>query len=86
MEKIMIIEDNKEFRNELIEFLSRYGYKAYGPDRFDNIIEIILKEDADLILLDINLPYYDGYFICREIRKVADRTVADYFRWRTGNS
>ena len=75
MEKIMIIEDNKEFRNELIEFLSRYGYKAYGPDRFDNIIEIILKEDADLILLDINLPYYDGYFICREIRKVKNTPI-----------
>ena len=75
MEKIMIIEDNKEFRNELIEFLSRYGYKAYGPDRFDNIIEIILKEDVDLILLDINLPYYDGYFICREIRKVKNTPI-----------
>ena len=75
MEKIMIIEDNKEFRNELIEFLSRYGYKAYGPDRFDNIIEIILKEDADLILIDINLPYYDGYFICREIRKVKNTPI-----------
>ncbi len=71
----MIIEDNKEFRNELIEFLSRYGYKAYGPDRFDNIIEIVLKEDADLILLDINLPYYDGYFICREIRKVKNTPI-----------
>ena len=75
MEKIKIIEDNKEFRNELIEFLSRYGYKAYGPDRFDNIIEIILKEDVDLILLDINLPYYDGYFICREIRKVKNTPI-----------
>lgn len=70
LEKIIIIEDNKDFKNELIEFLSRYGYKAYGPDRFDNIIEVILNDDADLILLDINLPYYDGYFICREVRKV----------------
>lgn len=69
MEKIMVIEDNKDFKNELIEFLSRYGYNAYGPDKFDNILKLILKDDADLILLDINLPYYDGYYICREIRK-----------------
>lgn len=71
----MIIEDNKEFKNELIEFLSRYGYEAYGPDRFDNIMDNVLKNEADLILLDINLPYYDGYYICRELRKVKNTPV-----------
>lgn len=71
----MIIEDNREFKNELIEFLSRYGYEAYGPDRFDNIMDIVLKDDADLILLDINLPYYDGYYICREVRKVKNTPI-----------
>lgn len=70
MEKIIIVEDNKDLKNELIDFLSRYGYEAYGPDKFDNIMETLLKDNADLILLDINLPYYDGYYICREIRKV----------------
>ena len=53
----MIIEDNKELKNELIEFLSRYGYEAFGPDKFEKIIEYIKEEQADLILLDINLPY-----------------------------
>lgn len=71
----MIIEDNKEFKNELIEFLSRYGYEAYGPDRFDNIMDTVLTAEADLILLDINLPYYDGYYICREIRKVKNTPI-----------
>lgn len=75
MERIMIIEDNREFKNELIEFLSRYGYKAYGPDKFDNIMEVILKDEADLILLDINLPYYDGYYICRELRKIKNTPI-----------
>ena len=69
MQKIMIIEDNKDLRNELIEFLSRYGYEVYGPDKFDDIVETAINHKADLILLDINLPYYDGYYICREIRK-----------------
>ena len=75
LSKIMIIEDNKEFKNELIDFLSRYGYEAYGPDKFDNIMETLLKDNADLILLDINLPYYDGYYICREIRKVKNTPI-----------
>lgn len=65
----MIIEDNIDLKEELIDFLSRYGYEAYGPSKFDNIVDYILKDEPDLILLDINLPYYDGYYICREIRK-----------------
>lgn len=69
MSRIMIIEDNENLKNELIEFLSRYGYDAYSCDDYKNIVETILKDEPDLILLDINLPYYDGYFICREIRK-----------------
>ena len=38
LEKIIIVEDNKDLKNELIDFLSRYGYEAYGPDKFDNIM------------------------------------------------
>ena len=75
LEKIIIVEDNKDLKNELIDFLSRYGYEAYGPDNFDNIMETLLKDNADLILLDINLPYYDGYYICREIRKVKNTPI-----------
>ena len=71
----MIIEDIREMKAELISFLGRYGYNAYGPDDFENIVEMALKDDADLILLDINLPYYDGYYICREIRKNKDTPI-----------
>ena len=69
MSRIMIIEDNENLKKELIEFLVRYGYEAYGMDDYKNAIEIVLKDEPDLMLLDVNLPYYDGYFICREIRK-----------------
>ncbi|APF23506.1 response regulator transcription factor [Clostridium butyricum] len=69
MSRIMIIEDNENLKKELIEFLSRYGYDAYGVEDYKNVVNIILNDKPDLVLLDINLPYYDGYFICREIRK-----------------
>ena len=68
----MIIEDNREMKAELISFLGKYGYNAYGPDDFENIVEMALKDDADLILLDINLPVFDGYYICREVRKKSE--------------
>ena len=69
MSKIMIIEDNENLKRELIEFLSRYGYEAYGIDDYKSVIQIALNDSPDLILLDINLPYYDGFYICNEIRK-----------------
>lgn len=67
--KIFIIEDEEKIRIELSTFLSRYGYEATYSTDFENIVDIALKEDPHIILLDINLPFYDGYYICREIRK-----------------
>ncbi|WP_195244156.1 winged helix-turn-helix domain-containing protein [Clostridium celatum] len=67
--KIFIIEDEEKIRVELSEFLNRYGYEVSYSTDFENIVNIALKENPHVILLDINLPYYDGYYICREIRK-----------------
>lgn len=72
MEKIIIIEDDEIIREELRNFLSKYGYETIAPTSFDNVVEFILKENANLVLLDINLPIYDGYYICREVRKESD--------------
>lgn len=69
MYKILIIEDNEKIRMELSELLKRYGYEPLVVTAFENVIEEIKKAQAHLILLDINLPLYDGYYICREIRK-----------------
>ena len=72
MLKMLIIEDNEDIKKELIDFLSKYGYEAYGIDDFKNIINLSVESNPDLILLDINLPYYDGYYVCREIRRIKD--------------
>lgn len=72
MEKIIIIEDEEKIRTELKNFLVNYNYEVVCLSKFENIIEDTLKEDGHLILLDINLPIYDGYYICREIRKKSD--------------
>ncbi len=72
MRKIIIIEDDEVIRDELQSFLQRYGYEVKAPLDMDNIINYIESENAELILLDINLPMYDGYYICREIRKTSE--------------
>ena len=69
MRKLIIIEDDIVLRNEFKKFLISYGYEVKAPESFENIIDYVKKEKGELILLDINLPFFDGYYICREIRK-----------------
>jgi len=70
--KLFIIEDDIVLRTELISLLESYNYSCETSDDFKNIISEAVDSNADLILLDINLPYYDGYHVCREIRKISD--------------
>lgn len=69
MAKIFIVEDDIALREELSLFLSSYGYECESSDDFQNMRECVLACKADLILLDLNLPHYDGHYICREIRQ-----------------
>lgn len=69
--KILIVEDDEKLRNELQIFLNKNGYEAFILEKFDNAVQDILNQNADLILLDINLPFTDGEYICKEIRKVS---------------
>ena len=72
MQKILIVEDDEKIRSELETFLNKNGYETKTIVNFENTIEDALNEKADLILLDINLPYADGEYICKEIRKNSD--------------
>ena len=67
--KIIIVEDHEPIRNELSILLSKYGYEIIAIEHFDTVLEDCLRENADLILLDINLPLYD---VCRAIREKSE--------------
>lgn len=55
-----------------MKLLNSYGYECAYNDDWQNIIQLALQESPDLILLDINLPLFDGFHICREIRKQSE--------------
>ena len=57
------------------DLLEKYGYSCLYSDDFQNIEERIFESNADMVLLDVNLPYKDGYCICRDIRKQSDIPV-----------
>ena len=69
MTRIVIIEDNETIRAELSVFLNRNGYETEAPERFDDVVSIAVAPTTDLVLLDINLPVFDGFYVTREIRK-----------------
>lgn len=68
----MIVDDAETIRKELASFLGSCGYKVSVLENFSHVVQDILQEKPDLVLLDINLPYADGYHICRELRKKSD--------------
>ncbi len=69
MQTILIVEDDERLREELEIFLNKNGYKAETLKKFNNTIRDILDIQPDLVLLDVNLPFADGEYICREIRR-----------------
>ena len=68
MFKIFIVEDELTIRTELKTLLEKYGYECITTDDFTSVLSAIETASPHLILLDINLPHFDGYHICREIR------------------
>jgi DNA-binding response OmpR family regulator len=72
MARVFIVEDDVKIRTELKILLEKYGYQCETSVDFQHIVEVILAVKPKLVLLDINLPFYDGYHICREIRKCSE--------------
>ena len=67
--KIAIVEDDKTIREELSKLLKKHDYDTILIEDFDNIPEHIINSDASLVLLDVNLPYENGYAICKKIKE-----------------
>jgi len=67
--KIALVEDDTQLCETVAELLGRYGYAVSKDFDFRNLSDEILKIKPHLLLLDINLPYFDGYQITRELRQ-----------------
>ena len=70
MIKILIVDDEKPICDLVDLNLSAAGYFCKSVQDGMKAIELIEKETFDLILLDINLPYENGYEICRKMKKL----------------
>lgn len=75
MSKILIVEDDRTLCEELSVLLEKAGYTVGKIEVFDNVHLQMKKSDADLILLDINLPGENGEVILQKYRKISDTPI-----------
>ncbi len=69
--KIFLVEDDDKIANILKEELERYSYLVYRAEEYNHIKTEFLAYSPDLVVLDINLPRFDGYYWCRQIRTIS---------------
>lgn len=65
----MIVEDDGNMANAMRTQLTAWGYEVYCVQNFQKVTEEFLTEEPQLVLLDIMLPFFNGYHWCSEIRK-----------------
>lgn len=69
--KIFIVEDDVAIFNSLENRLGQWSFAVTGPSDFHDIMTDFIKEQPHLVILDIQLPAFDGFHWCREIRAVS---------------
>jgi two-component system, OmpR family, response regulator len=83
MYKVLIVEDDDKIAHILEGHLTKYGYESFRVENFRQIKDEFVKFNPHLVLLDINLPYFDGFYWCRQIRTVSNTPII-FVSARTG--
>lgn len=69
--KVLLIEDDPSIFDMIKERFSQWSLQIVGPQNFQKVMDDFIKEKPQLVLIDIQLPAYDGFHWCREIRRVS---------------
>lgn len=71
MYKILIVDDDRVIADTVKEQLIKWGYEARIVDDFNNVIKIFAEYGPHLVLMDIGLPFFNGYHWCAQIRNIS---------------
>ncbi|KKO51455.1 response regulator transcription factor [Paenibacillus sp. DMB20] len=71
MYKIMIVEDDPKLAGLLESHIVRYGNECVKVQEFEHVLDRFKEIRPHVVLLDVNLPSFDGYYWCRQIRSVS---------------
>lgn len=72
MYKILLVEDDIDLAKETLIALEKWGFKVNLIDNFENIIEEFIYIKPEVVLLDVNLPLYNGFYWCEKIREISN--------------
>lgn len=72
---ILIIEDEKAIRENIQELLNKNGYQTLATQNGEDTLQVVEKENLQLVLLDIHLPLEDGFSLCKKIKKIKNIPV-----------
>lgn len=75
MYKVMIVEDDVKIRSMIGGYLKKWNFEAIIVEQFNQVDKLVLLEKPNIMLLDINLPNFDGFYWCEKIRKFSDVPV-----------
>lgn len=69
--KVLLVEDEPTIRETVADELRKWGFEVWASTNFEHILNDFLAQSPQLVLLDINLPHFDGFYWCRKIREVS---------------
>ena len=72
MQKIMIVEDDEVIASSIKKHLEKWNYQVILVKNFEKVMDDFRQHQPLLVLLDISLPYYNGYYWCQEMRKESE--------------
>lgn len=73
--KILVVDDDINISELLRLYLEKEGYAVVIANDGKQALEVFSAEEPDLVLLDVMLPIYDGWYVCREIRKTSEAPI-----------
>ena len=71
MEKILIADDNLQITRIISEFVQKAGFEPVIASNGQEALDLFHRERFAVILLDVMMPYMDGFALCREIRRIS---------------
>ena len=72
MAKILVVEDEKRMQNIIVEYMQKGGYTCITADDGVEALTILKSNNIDLMILDIMMPYLDGFSVCRVSREMTN--------------
>ncbi|WP_052255512.1 response regulator transcription factor [Salinicoccus sp. YB14-2] len=70
--KIFIVEDDSIISEKIKIYVEKWGYEAAIVQNFQSVFSEMIEFDPQLVLMDISLPFFNGYYWCEEIRQVSN--------------